>query len=166
MTENLSGAAQIATGVVTVSAPGQQARITLRWDPSPDASVVGYRLYYGPAFGNYTNSTRLGNVTNATLSNLPEGARLYFTATAYDAGGVESVFSNVVTNDLPWFVSLRPAADYIEGYGRAGATNVIEVSTNLTTWTTLKTFVGTGRITNAIWWRSNAPAAFFRTRTK
>ena len=163
---SLTSAARLAPGVFTVSAPGQQARITLAWNPSPDASVVGYRLYYGPAFANYTNSVRVGNVTNATLSGLPEGARLYFTATAVDAAGVESVFSNVVTNDLPWFVGLRPAADYVEGYGRAGATNIIEASTNLTTWTALKTFVGTGQLTNAIWWRSNAPAAWFRIRTR
>jgi hypothetical protein len=68
--------------------------VTLAWDASPDPSVTGYRIYIGGASGNYTNSANVGNVTSTVLTNLTEGATYYFAATAYDATGVESDFSN------------------------------------------------------------------------
>ena len=77
------------------------ASVTLAWDASPDASVTGYRIYYGPASGAYTNSATVGNVTNATLTNLKAGAIYYFAATAYDGAGLESAFSNETSYTPP-----------------------------------------------------------------
>lgn len=70
------------------------ASVTLAWDASPDASVTGYRIYLGVASGAYTNAVVVGNVTNATLTNLTSGVTYYFAATAYDGNGLESAFSN------------------------------------------------------------------------
>jgi len=75
--------------------------VTLAWDPSPDSTVVGYRVYYGVASGNYTNSAAVGNVTNATVANLVDGVTYYFAATAYDSAGGESDFSNEATYTVP-----------------------------------------------------------------
>ena len=75
--------------------------VTLAWDASPDASVVGYRVYYGPALGSYTNSAAVGNVTNATLSGLTTGFKYYFAATAYNSTGEESPFSNEISYTPP-----------------------------------------------------------------
>ena len=70
------------------------ADVSLAWDPSPDASVVGYKVYFGGGSGNYTNSALVGNVTNATLTGLASGATYYFAASALDTNGFESDFSN------------------------------------------------------------------------
>lgn len=67
-------------------------KVTLAWNPSPDLGVVGYRIYYGSS-GNYSNSVYVGNVTQATLTGLPNDP-LYYAATAVDTNGLESVFSN------------------------------------------------------------------------
>ncbi len=71
--------------------------VTLAWDASPDASVTGYRIYYGAASLSYTNSTTVGNVTNATLTGLVAGATYFFAATALNSTNVESGFSNETT---------------------------------------------------------------------
>lgn len=159
----LAGVLPPAPVAVAPELPGQQARIGLAWTASPDATVVGYRIYYGVTAA--TNSVDVGNVTNATVRALPEGVALRFYATAYDAGRVESIPSNTVTNYMPYYVSMAPAAYNILGYGAAGKTNVFEWSTNnLTGWTGFKTFLGTGQLTNGIYWTSNATQAFFRIR--
>ncbi len=75
--------------------------VTLAWDASPDASAVGYRIYYGPASGVYTNSATVGNVTTAVLTNLVNGSTYYFAATAYNSVGEESPFSNETSYNVP-----------------------------------------------------------------
>lgn len=75
-------------------------KVTLGWDPSPDATVIGYKIYYGPAPAGYTNSVTLGNVTNATIVNLVVASTYYFAATAFDGSGLESDFSNEVLHTI------------------------------------------------------------------
>ena len=75
--------------------------VTLAWDPSPDASVVAYKVYYGPTSRSYTNSIQVGNVTNASVAGLIEGATYYFGATALDSSGLESDFSNETLSTVP-----------------------------------------------------------------
>ena len=64
--------------------------ITLSWNPSPSANVVGYRVYYGQASGSYSNVLDLGNQTTGDVPNLIEGTTFYFAVTAYAADGSES----------------------------------------------------------------------------
>lgn len=68
--------------------------VTLAWPASTNSTVVGYKLYYGVASGNYTHTLDVGSATTATISNLLAGTRYYFAATAYNASDVESPFSN------------------------------------------------------------------------
>ena len=75
--------------------------VVLGWDASPDASAVGYRVYYGGASGNYTNSATVGNVTNTTFNGLPDGTTYYFAAVAYTVDGFESAFSNEIIYNVP-----------------------------------------------------------------
>jgi len=82
--------------------------VVLAWDASPDASVTGYRVYYGRASGTYTNSAAVGNVTTTTISNLADGATYYFAAVAFDASGAESEFSNETTYTVPAAVVNQP----------------------------------------------------------
>lgn len=73
------------------------ANVSLAWDPSPDVSVVGYKVYFGGLSGIYTNSLTVGNVTTATVSNLTTSTTYYFAAVAYDGAGVESDYSNEIS---------------------------------------------------------------------
>ncbi len=75
--------------------------VTLAWDASPDSTTTGYRVYYGGASGVYTNSATVGNVTNATFSNLADGTTFYFAAVAYNVDGFESEFSNETSYSVP-----------------------------------------------------------------
>ena len=72
--------------------------VTLSWSPSPDATVIGYNLYYGDMAGTQTNKWDVGPALTATLPNLQAGVTYFFFATAYDAAGVESEPSNFITH--------------------------------------------------------------------
>ena len=82
--------------------------VSLAWDASPDASVTGYRIYYGGTSANYTNSATVGNVTNTTITNLVAGATYFFAATAFDATGIESDFSNETNYSVPTTSTNQP----------------------------------------------------------
>ena len=79
------------TGAATLSwtAP------TTRTDGSALTNLAGYHLYYGTTPGSYPNVITVANPGLATyvVSNLPAGT-YYFVATAFDANGVESAYSN------------------------------------------------------------------------
>jgi hypothetical protein len=68
--------------------------LVLDWNPGDSPVVTGYFIYYGTNSGSYPNKIDAGNVTSFTLTNLAAGVTYYFTATAYDANGNESVYSN------------------------------------------------------------------------
>ncbi len=77
--------------------------VTLAWDESTHPDLAGYRLYLGIASGIYQSSIDVGKNTTWTVGNLDEGETYYIAATAYDASGMESSFSNQVE------VNLQPA---------------------------------------------------------
>ena len=104
--------------------------VTLAWDPSPSASIAGYRIYYG------TNSRAYGFVTNAGLVQtqrvtLPHPGRWFFAATAYDTIGLESDFSN----EVQW--EAKPGAPAMHGEAFVRLSPVIERSTNQVDWSSL-----------------------------
>ena len=93
-------------------------RISLAWDPSPDA-VTGYRVYYGPSPNPRVTGTAetLGHQTTATILKLSQGVTYYFVVTAYSSGG-ESGPSNEVSGtavadpaNLPPSVTLTAPAN-------------------------------------------------------
>jgi hypothetical protein len=86
----------VALAMVGSSSAFAASTLTLAWDPSAGPNIAGYRLYYGPSSGNYTNVVAVGNATSVTLSNLVSGATYYIAATAYDTANLESDFSNEV----------------------------------------------------------------------
>ena len=75
--------------------------VSLAWNPSPDSSVAGYKVYYGVASHVYTNSVDVGLVTNATIAGLSPNVTYYFAATTHDSSGAESVFSNEAVYTVP-----------------------------------------------------------------
>jgi hypothetical protein len=85
--------------------------------------VVGYNLYYGGATQTYTNTLAVGSVTNAAISGLLPGAEYFFAATAVDGLGVESVFSNEISYQVPTVGELIVTADNLSRtYGAANPT--------------------------------------------
>ena len=66
----------------------------------PLVDLDGYRVYWGPAPGNYTNSVTLdGALTSYLVEGLSVGT-WYFAATAVNASAVESTFSNVASKTI------------------------------------------------------------------
>ncbi len=88
--------------LLLVAAHAFAGGVTLAWDPVASASLAGYKVYYGPAAGNYTTSIDVGNTTSYTVSNLTEGATYHFATTAYDTAHAESAFSNDVSATFPY----------------------------------------------------------------
>jgi len=113
----------IAVWAATTSAQS----VTLAWNASPSAEVTGYRVYFG------TNSRSYSVVTNAGLALtqtvvLPHLGRWFFAATAHDALGLESEFSN----EVEWEARLR--SPVLQGELWVRLSPVIERSTNLLDW--------------------------------
>lgn len=84
-----------ATGVATLSwtAPTENEDGTLLND-----DLAGYKVYYGPAVGDYPNSMTIANatVTTSMVENLSPGTWV-FAVTAFDKSFNESGFSNTAT---------------------------------------------------------------------
>ena len=86
--------------------------VTLAWDASPSPEVTAYRIYFGTNTGNYAFVTNAGLVLTQTVAVAHSG-RWFFAATAVDANGLESDFSNEVqweakpvapvVQSEPWF---------------------------------------------------------------
>ena len=77
-----------------VVSPARSANVPLSWTASTDTNVVGYRIFYGGASQNYTNSLWVGNVTNTVINGLNNNTSYYFAAKGYDMAGDSSPFSN------------------------------------------------------------------------
>ncbi len=102
-------------GIILTSMNTFAGSVSLAWDQSPDAGVVGYKVYYGVATGTYTNSAAVGNVTNATFTGLANGATYYFAATAIDGSGFEGDFSNETISIVPLLANQPPTLNALTG---------------------------------------------------
>lgn len=71
--------------------PANDQVVIVSWDPSPDNSVVGYKIYVGPASHHYTVTQAIGDQTTAqvTVSNGP----VYVAVSSYTVEGLESVLT-------------------------------------------------------------------------
>jgi hypothetical protein len=83
-----------ATGTVTVSWDAPTQRV----DESLLENLAGFRVYYGTAAGVYTSKLEVNapSLTSVVISSLPEGT-YWFVVTAYDAEGLESVYSEAAS---------------------------------------------------------------------
>lgn len=73
---------------------GVSARdVTLTWEPVED-EIRGYRLFWGLATGQYTDSISVGVSTFYTVTDLSDQVKYYFAVKAIDYWGNESAFSN------------------------------------------------------------------------
>jgi hypothetical protein len=103
-----SASASLAAFNITVVAVANGSA-TLTWTPpttntdgSALTNLAGYRVRWGPAPGNYTNSVTLNNpgLASYVVTNLVSGTH-YFVVTAVNSSGVESQFSNMASKTMP-----------------------------------------------------------------
>lgn len=73
--------------------------VQLAWDASISSQVTGYKIYAGNASGIYSLTFDAGDVLAYTVTGLVDGT-WYFAATAHDASGVESAFSNEISTTV------------------------------------------------------------------
>lgn len=94
--------------------------VKLSWDASSStetATLAGYKIYYGPSPGQYTDSYDVGLTTRATVRNLVKGQLYYFAATAYGTLSQESGYSNEVNSS----VTLRNSPPFEKLMGETSA---------------------------------------------
>ena len=140
----------LLTSLILLSATLVHAqKVRLAWDASPSPDVVGYRIHFGTNAGNYSFVTNVGLVRTQTIV-VPHTGRWFFAATAVDANGMESPFSNQVQWDA------RPTAPVVQSETWVRLTPVIERSTNLVSW---QNFEG-----EATWIAATNEMEFFATR--
>jgi hypothetical protein len=121
--------------------------VTLTWDASPDATVVGYRLYVAVAGASNRTALDVGKHTDVTLTNLLEATSYLFQVTAYNEDGIESDPSNALICTVP--LGALKAAHPQSGQARTGMNVVVpavankavtlQVSTDLVHWKDLVT---------------------------
>ena len=70
--------------------------VKLQWDPSPSATVVGYKVHIKIATESSSSVVDVGNVTSYFVRGLSRDMDYIFSVTAYDAKGSESTHSNLV----------------------------------------------------------------------
>ena len=74
---------------------------TQNTDGSPLTNLAGYKIHWGTAQGNYTNSVTLDNpgLSSYVVDQLTP-ATWYFSLTAVNSAGIESAFSNVASKTV------------------------------------------------------------------
>ena len=94
---------------------------TLEWDESPSPHVKGYRVYYGENSRNYTTVVDVTNSLRWLLTSVPTNILYFYSVTAYDRDGLESVFSEEISykktnapGTLPPTVPIGVMVDRIE----------------------------------------------------
>lgn len=103
---------------------GHGAQTTLAWDANTESSLAGYKVYYGTASRDYDWFVDVGKVTTYTVTNLTDGVKYYFAATAYDTSNKESTYSEEVSNSTCAY-SISPAsATYTASASTAGSVTV------------------------------------------
>lgn len=102
----------LIASVVLGAQVSHAGRLHLAWDPSPDADLQGYKLFYGTSPGNYSSQVDVGNATDYVMTGLTECSRYYFSAKAYDlTGNLSDSYSNELRGMVdPSVTTLAPAA--------------------------------------------------------
>jgi hypothetical protein len=76
-----------------------QVSVTVAWNANTEPDVTGYTVSWGMRPGVYTASADAGKNTQYTVTGLAVDQRYYFVVQAYNADGLRSLPSNVVSND-------------------------------------------------------------------
>ena len=90
------------TGSTVSSSTASQHTVTLNWDASTSASVIGYYIYRSTTSGQFTklNSTAESQTTYED-TNVAGGLTYNYVVTAVDSAQIESMTSNQVSVTIP-----------------------------------------------------------------
>ncbi|KKN62107.1 hypothetical protein LCGC14_0514830 [marine sediment metagenome] len=98
--------------IMAIAGYAMGAEVTLAWDPPTEntdtselTDLAGYNIYYGTSPNDYSKIVNAGNVTTFTVKDLPEGFTYYFYVTAYNTGGLESLYSQ---DDVSFNIPVLP----------------------------------------------------------
>ena len=98
----------VITAFMVVHTETRAADLTLAWDAptlntdgSSLTNLVGYRVHYGLASGEYSEYVDVGNLTQTVVPGLQDGVRHYFVVTAISADALESNPSEEFVWDAP-----------------------------------------------------------------
>ena len=76
----------------------QAGTVSVAWDPITHPDLLGYRVYYGAASGNYGQWTDVGITTQTTLSGLTDCTQYYIAVKARGStGSLSPNFSNQIS---------------------------------------------------------------------
>ncbi len=108
-------AAVFGVGLFLVPTGAQSAvsnSATLSWTPNQEPDLGGYRVYHGTTPGIYAESLNAGNTSTYRYASLASNKTHYFTVTAYDTSGNESlpspeVYKTIVSTDSLLSVSVN-----------------------------------------------------------
>lgn len=70
--------------------------VTIQWDPSPSAKVVGYIVHINAVKKANHSAVDVGNVTRHVIRGLSKDEDYIFSVTAYDAAGSETEYSYLI----------------------------------------------------------------------
>ena len=93
------------------AAPAHAGSVSMAWDQVTDPDLAGYRVFYGPAAGNYDQQIDVGLVTDHTVNGLTDCTTWFVAVKALDdAGNVSAGFSNEVSGwPRPTVATASPA---------------------------------------------------------
>ena len=72
---------------------------TIEWIPPSDPDLAGFKIYWGPAPGDYREVREVEVASRCRVGPLSPG-RYYFSVTAYDTNRNESSFSNEISREI------------------------------------------------------------------
>ena len=97
----------VATGLSGVFSRALASQsVELTWNPSPNANIVAYNVYFGTESGSYPDRITFGDVSDVIIPDLVGGQTYYFAVSAIDANGNESDLSNEASYAVPGSSSL------------------------------------------------------------
>ena len=101
LTASLSAFSVTVQAMATGSATLSWAAPTQNTDGTPLTDLAGFKIYWGPAAGNYPNSVTLNNpgLSTYVVGNLASGT-YFFTASALNSAGVESSLSSPASKTI------------------------------------------------------------------
>jgi fibronectin type 3 domain-containing protein len=91
-------------GVFSRSFASQSVELT--WNPSPNANIVAYNVYFGTESRSYPDCITFDDVSDVIIPDLAGGQTYYFAVSAIDANGIESELSNEASYAVPGSSSL------------------------------------------------------------
>ncbi len=124
--------------LVMLCLPCFATNVLLKWDPNTETNISGYKVYYkadsstkpfdGTGASEGSSPIDVHNVTSTAITGLDPAHAYYFTITAYNTSGLESVYSSVVNIKE----SLAPSVSLLSPSNNSKVSGTVSVIANAT----------------------------------